>query len=502
MLTRLRVSGFKNLVDVDVRFGPFTCIAGANAAGKSNLFDAIRFLGLLSEHTLLKSAGMLRGSADQSFDVRDLFYTDGKETMHEMHFEADIIIPSEGEDDSGRVRQAIATFMRYSLSLALDDQQSLHPLILKQEDLIALDPKAAFESILFPRSEQWYESIQSQSQVYDVRDDGSPIIPDTFIMTADGTVTITAERIGVPIENVAARLTKTVLASANSTLHPTAYLVQQEMRSWQHILLEPSALRMPDSFADANEHNQVGADGRYLPATLYDITIHDNAAGWGKYPDHDALYARLSNRLNELIGGIRKVEVKRNDEAQQLSLVITNRQGVKQSPRAISDGTLRFLAYAIMLEDRHPGVLCIEEPENGLHPQRIPALLRLLQDIAMDTRLPLGDDNPLRQVIISTHSPLVVSYVPDDSLVYVRSVLHGRGHQRTPIAYFQWLPDTWRGNSDTDPAHIVAPGDILTYLNPVVLPEAPQPEATPERRVIDRPNLWELLSVQEEISSD
>jgi len=27
MLTRLKVSGFKNLVDVDVRMGPFTCIA-------------------------------------------------------------------------------------------------------------------------------------------------------------------------------------------------------------------------------------------------------------------------------------------------------------------------------------------------------------------------------------------------------------------------------------------------------------------------------------------
>ena len=53
MLTRLRVSGFKNLVDVDVRFGPFTCIAGANGVGKSNLFDAIALLSALADKDLL-----------------------------------------------------------------------------------------------------------------------------------------------------------------------------------------------------------------------------------------------------------------------------------------------------------------------------------------------------------------------------------------------------------------------------------------------------------------
>lgn len=50
MLTRLKVSGFKNLVGVDIRFGPFTCIAGPNGSGKSNLFDAISFFPFWRSH--------------------------------------------------------------------------------------------------------------------------------------------------------------------------------------------------------------------------------------------------------------------------------------------------------------------------------------------------------------------------------------------------------------------------------------------------------------------
>jgi AAA15 family ATPase/GTPase len=50
MLTRLKIDGFKNLLGVDVRFGPFTCIAGPNGVGKSNLFDAIQFLAALADH--------------------------------------------------------------------------------------------------------------------------------------------------------------------------------------------------------------------------------------------------------------------------------------------------------------------------------------------------------------------------------------------------------------------------------------------------------------------
>ena len=75
MLTRLEVDGFKNLRDIAIEFGPFTCIAGENGAGKSNVFDAIEFLSLLASRSLMEAAQQLRSTRDdRSGDPRDLFW--------------------------------------------------------------------------------------------------------------------------------------------------------------------------------------------------------------------------------------------------------------------------------------------------------------------------------------------------------------------------------------------------------------------------------------------
>ncbi len=73
MLTRLKINGFKNLVRVDLYFGPFTCIAGANAIGKSNLFDAILFFRSLMEMPIMDAAMAVRDDRGAVSDVRHLF---------------------------------------------------------------------------------------------------------------------------------------------------------------------------------------------------------------------------------------------------------------------------------------------------------------------------------------------------------------------------------------------------------------------------------------------
>lgn len=61
MLTRLEVEGFKNLDGIDIRLGPFTCVAGPNGVGKSNLFDAVSFLAALAGKPLVEAASTVRG---------------------------------------------------------------------------------------------------------------------------------------------------------------------------------------------------------------------------------------------------------------------------------------------------------------------------------------------------------------------------------------------------------------------------------------------------------
>ncbi len=73
----------------------------------------------------------------------------------------------------------------------------------------------------------------------------------------------------------------------------------------------------------------------------------------------------------------------------------------------LSEGTLRLLALLVLQYDpQHTGLLCFEEPENGLHPFRIEAMGRLLKDLTVDFE---DTEMPLRQVIVNTHSPVLVS---------------------------------------------------------------------------------------------
>jgi predicted ATPase len=484
MLTRLKVSGFKNLVDVDVRFGPFTCIAGANGTGKSNLFDAIRFLSALADQSLIEAAQSVRSDDGHSADIRNLFLRVGDDFVREMTLEAEMIVPPEGWDDLGQHAQATITFLRYSLTLEyrLDEShRSRGALRILKEELERINLGDAHRHLKFPHVVgKWRDSVVMG------RRRSAPFI-STVVEHEKRLIRLHQDggSRGSPQSFLADGLPRTVLSSTNALESPTALLARREMQSWRLLQLEPSCLRRPDRLIDPTS---LGSDGSHLPATL-DRLARDMSNGQTLEAARGQISSQIGNRLAGLLDDVRHVWVELDETRDSLTAYVTDRNGTSYPAQSLSDGTLRFLALAVLeLDPEFTGILCLEEPENGIHPARIPAMLQLLQDIAADVTEPAGEDNPLRQVIINTHSPVVVQQVPDDSLLVVTLKETVRGDQRFSRASFAGLEGTWR---DTGEASTVPRGDILVYLNPVKLQPAPGDEPD-YRRVVDRDDMRQL----------
>ena len=87
-------------------------------------------------------------------------------------------------------------------------------------------------------------------------------------------------------------------------------------------------------------------------------------------------------------------------------IVLYDSDGREYTSRVLSEGTLRILTLCILWkDDEYNGLLCFEEPENGIHPFRINAMASLLKNLTSDFS---GKDIPLRQVIINTHSTVFI----------------------------------------------------------------------------------------------
>lgn len=76
--------------------------------------------------------------------------------------------------------------------------------------------------------------------------------------------------------------------------------------------------------------------------------------------------------------------------------------------RQMSDGALIVLAFlTILLLPNPPRLLLIEEPENGIHPERLIEIIRILRE--------LHAEHHETQIVMTSHSPYIVSlFEPDE----------------------------------------------------------------------------------------
>lgn len=380
MLTRIEIDGFKTFVDFNVSLTPFKVIIGANGVGKSNLFDALNLLANLAETDMRTAFLNVRGDAGELFCVEP-----SGEHVISMRFCVDLFVDRFVRDEWGSEAELKYTRMRYELEIARGlDSQDLERFYVKHESLRAIHRKDdSWLKHLGDRQDDWLPKLK--------RGRNAP-----FISTEEegGTATLYLHQDGRSGRKatVAEKAERTVLSGVLNTEFPHAFAAREEMRSWKRLQLNPEVLRAPSSMVSPQN---LGPDGSFLPSTLARLQAKNRL----EY---------ISADLNYLVPEIDKVEVE-PDKAQNRYLIhATTRDGRTFSSRVLSDGTLRLLALITLNHDpRHHGLLCFEEPENGVHPQRLKSMVDgvlrpLATDFANDP-----SDIPLRQLLVNTHSPVL-----------------------------------------------------------------------------------------------
>lgn len=98
----------------------------------------------------------------------------------------------------------------------------------------------------------------------------------------------------------------------------------------------------------------------------------------------------------------------------------------------LSDGTLRYLfLLALLLDPTPPPLICIEEPEIGLHPDILPTIAEMLIEASQRT-----------QLIVTTHSDTLVSALPPESVVVCERDDRGSHLRRLdPDLLKEWLKE-------------------------------------------------------------
>lgn len=156
---------------------------------------------------------------------------------------------------------------------------------------------------------------------------------------------------------------------------------------------------------DAKKSQDIGVSERLSPTGDNLALVTDYI-----YENYPKVFDEILAKMKKRVPGISNVTAAKTEDGR---IILRFQDGSFKDPfisRYVSDGTLKMFAYLVLMNNpqKHP-LLCIEEPENYLHPE-------LLRQLAEEFR---EYSHKGGQVFISTHSPDFVNALELDELFWL-----------------------------------------------------------------------------------
>lgn len=346
MIKQLTLTHYRSIRYLELELGQLNVITGPNGCGKSNLYKAVR---LLHE----AACGRLSPALAQDGGIQKAMWAGGARR---------------GEHNSESKRMVLSAEMAdfdYQLEIGFPE-----PLI----SLFNLDPVV--------KKEQLWLSGHHRRRAAQLMERSNQTV---FLQNIDG------ERVAYPAslheeESVFGQL-------ADPHLYPEVSQVRENLRGWrfyhEFAVWPGSALRAP----------QVGIrspilahDGSNLAAAFETLRERGHT---------ELLFSILQQAFPDS-----HFEVEAQSGRFQM---LMHRQGILRPLDAaeLSDGTLRFLCLVVaLLSPRPPAFMALNEPENSLHPDLLPALAQLIAEASRYSQIWVTSHSPLLAQLIAEHTEI------------------------------------------------------------------------------------------------
>ena len=263
-----------------------------------------------------------------------------------------------------------------------------------------------------------------------IQDANTPLTYELGIRSVEGHFEVLAEHVFADTTKVLARSELISTTDPNtwiSAAQNISVVVEARRSALSLRLFEPPLIQVVDALASIAVH-QDWSIGSQAPlrvpqsADLPNYPLRADAANLGlvlNRLNQDAeSKKRLIHGLQQLYDGIADLRV----NIAEGNVMLDVKEGDFRIPAShLSDGTLRYLCLLAILSDPDPPpLICLEEPELGLHPDILPTVGELLIDAS--TRC---------QLIVTTHSDVLVDKLTDaPENVVVCEKHEGQTHMR------------------------------------------------------------------------
>jgi predicted ATPase len=446
MLTSLKIENFRSIRSADLKFSSsgLNVVIGANGSGKSNL---VKFLEFISSAARSGLHAPIQNRGKEGFVPKSIPTSDIEETQ--LRFRYQLTLPGlpDYPADAPVMQASHEVLLAYHLAgLPSVTRETLHfdqPLLLQQYlstpgvPNISVGPERAVN--VFPV--EWLDSYLEFARDRDgeISILASPPVDDSNVAAYLRWFNLSAleehfrgERAGSLVEllaNTARRAGAVHLESRDPNvdseleaeklpwfldrernalfaLAPEFEFLRRSLMSIRRYDLQLTELRREQR----SQTTLLSREGRGMPGALRYLQKGDESSS--------GAWERIMQTMQIIAPHVLSTQVGTLSDDREFIEFIESQVGRPVESWESSDGTLRALAILVALE-RHParGIILIEEPEQGLHPWAITALMDHVRAAIQEREL---------QVILTTHSQQLLEAVdPDELFVAERTPEHG-----------------------------------------------------------------------------